>query len=318
MSGGSPIRCHANIMPLRRPGESKAFALSKASISMFSALSVASSSALTSWRIASSVPELGIPPTWYGQIRLCWFRNTATGCKMRPSQVLRRTSSSMSGRISESVILLGFFGSRHSSRACQLRGTWRASHMTLRMWWRCCRIGVGVACSTLIVRPDGPGDLVPHLLSTELRNVSNEIGVEVSVCRACRWCGVALNLKLSKYTSACVRCRRSRECVKVGWVLRHVPSKRLFLICSPCLLLSFIWDVEIHGWQLKWCVKWLMVALWASFGRGLIILSEVTVVEKRGVESFSRIHVITFFSLPSDRAFSCAFTLVLIALRISF
>ena len=134
MSGGSPIRCHANIIPLRRPGESKAFALSNASISMFSALSVASSSALTIWRIASSVPELGIPPTWYGQMRFCWFKKTATGCKIRLSHVLRKTSSSISGRISARVILLGFLGSRASSLACQLRGTWRASHMTLRMW----------------------------------------------------------------------------------------------------------------------------------------------------------------------------------------
>ena len=51
-------------MPPIRPGESKAFALSKARISRFSARSAESSSELTSWRIESSVPELGMPPHW--------------------------------------------------------------------------------------------------------------------------------------------------------------------------------------------------------------------------------------------------------------
>ena len=53
-------------MPPIRPGESKAFALSKARISRFSASarSAESSSELTSWRIESSVPELGMPPHW--------------------------------------------------------------------------------------------------------------------------------------------------------------------------------------------------------------------------------------------------------------
>ena len=51
-------------MPQIRPGESKAFALSNAKTSMFSARSAESSRELISWRIASSVPELGIPPTW--------------------------------------------------------------------------------------------------------------------------------------------------------------------------------------------------------------------------------------------------------------
>ena len=64
MVAGTPMRCHAREMPLNLAGESKAFALSKARISMFSARSVESSSALTIWRIASSVPELGIPPVW--------------------------------------------------------------------------------------------------------------------------------------------------------------------------------------------------------------------------------------------------------------
>ena len=66
------------------------------------------------------------------------------------------------------------------------------------------------------MRPDGPGDLVPHLLSIEVQNVSNVIGIEVIVCKAWRWSGDALNLKLSRYASACVRCRGSREWVKVG------------------------------------------------------------------------------------------------------
>ena len=100
--------------------------------------------------------------------------------------------------------------------------------------------------------------------------------------------------------------------------MRHVPLRRLSLSCSPCSLLSFMWEAVIHGWQLKCWVKWLIVALWASRGRGLTILSEVTVVEKRGAESFSRIQVITFFSLPSERALSCALTLSLMAALISF
>ena len=74
MSEGTPIRCHASEIPLSRPGESNALALSKARISMFSALSEESSRALMSCRMASSVPEFGIPPTWYGH-------SSASSCK---------------------------------------------------------------------------------------------------------------------------------------------------------------------------------------------------------------------------------------------
>ena len=62
MEEGRPKRCHARDIPPMRPGESKAFALSKAKISRFSARSVESSNELMICKIESSVPELGIPP----------------------------------------------------------------------------------------------------------------------------------------------------------------------------------------------------------------------------------------------------------------
>ena len=106
------------------------------------------------------------------------------GLKMRLSQSFLSTSKSISGRISERVILLVFLGSRASSRACQLAGMWRATHIAVREEWRCLRMGVGVACSMLIVRPEGPGDLVPHLWRREVWNVSKGIGSEVMWERA--------------------------------------------------------------------------------------------------------------------------------------
>ena len=66
-----PNRCQAIEMPPNRPGESKALALSKAKICKFSARSEESSKVLMICKIASSVPELGIPPTWKGHSS--WF-----------------------------------------------------------------------------------------------------------------------------------------------------------------------------------------------------------------------------------------------------
>ena len=85
------------------------------------------------------------------------------GLRMSPSQSFRSTSRSMSGRSSASVMLLGFLGSRAISRVFQLGGTVWETHKMLSALCKDLNIGIGVACSTLIVRPVGPGDLVPVL-----------------------------------------------------------------------------------------------------------------------------------------------------------
>ena len=82
---------------------------------------------------------------------------------MMPSQSFRSTSRSMSGRSSASVMLLGFLGSKAISLVFQLGGTTWETHKMLRVLCKDFSIGKGVACSTLIVRPDGPGDFVPVL-----------------------------------------------------------------------------------------------------------------------------------------------------------
>ena len=65
-------------------------------------------------------------------------------------------------------------------------------------------------------------------------------------------------------------------------------------------------------------VKWVSVALCASCGIALILLSDVTTVEKRGGFSFSSIQLMTPLSLPSERACSLACMRLLMFLRISF